>query len=567
MSEIDRRTFLKGLGLAAGAAGAGSLAGCASSPSTAPAGRKVPKHRTGARLPGAIETGSGVHLDASGLPLADWLVEENSRPGTTDWLVTATPPHGVEGFCDTTSAAPGDEVTLYVNSMASEVKVKVFRLGWYQGKGGRLVADLGVRPGRVQPAPTFTPGINMIECDWKPTLRFGIGSDWPSGYYLLRLGTSKGWSQWVPLVVRDDSSTAAIAVKSSVNTWQAYNLWGGYSLYLGATPGGGQDAANRSLVVSFNRPYPPGWEDGSADLFGNEYPFVALVERLGLDVTYFTDVDLHEKPQRLADHRCLVSLGHDEYWSSTMRYSCQDALRRGLNLLFLGANACYRHIRYEDSSAPAGKDRHEVCYKYSYTEDPLYGKDNAEVTADWPSGPDPRPESQLIGIEYQAFEPYGTPFADLVVVDASSWILEGTGLKEGSKIAGANGSEFDRYVPGPPSPDNVQILCHSPITSVIGPSASDMSYYTLEGGGGVFASGTASFVNRLWANPGVLPQPFAPGPIEGVTAPLTRITTNLLAEFSKGPLAARRPSVPNWQHFYSAGSTAPPPVDVGGAGT
>jgi hypothetical protein len=561
VNEIDRRAFLKRLGIAAGAAtGALSLAGCSPS-SSKPSLSSTRRPRS--RRPSATRKG-GVHVDADGLPVADWLVEENARPGTTDWLVHGPPPNGLEGFCDTTSAVAGDEVTLYVNSMAPVVKVKAYRLGWYQGKGARLVADLGERPGRVQPAPKFTPGVNMVECDWQPTMRFGVGDDWPPGYYLIRLGSSKGWSQWVPLVVRDDRSRAAIAVKSSVNTWQAYNLWGGYSLYLGPAPGGGQSMEYRSRVVSFNRPYPPGSEDGSSDLFGNEYPFVALVERLGLDVTYFTDVDLHETPQRLGGHSCLVSLGHDEYWSATMREACQSALASGLNLMFLGANACYRHIRYEDSSAPAGRDRHQVCYKDA-VEDPLYGKDNAAVTANWPSGPDPRPESQFIGIEYQAYQPYNVGFQDLVVVDPSSWILEGTGLRAGSRIPSTNGSEFDRYVPGPPSPDNVQIICHSPITSVLGPSTSDMSYYTHPGGGGVFASGTASFVNRLWANPAILPQPFAPGPIPNVTAPLTRITTNLLAEFSKGPLASRKPSVPNWQHFYSPGSSAPPPVDVGGS--
>jgi hypothetical protein len=84
----------------------------------------------------------------------------------------------------------------------------------------------------------------------------------------------------------------------------------------------------------------------------------------------------------------------------------------------------------------------------------------------------------------------------------------------------------------------------------------------VKGGGGVFASGTASFVNRLWANPGALPVPFAPRPIAGVTAPLTRITTNVLAEFAKGPVTAGRPSEANWRGFYGPGSTAPPPVDV-----
>jgi hypothetical protein len=561
--DIDRREFLRRLGATAGglaglAAGASALGGCSSQHgSSAPT---THHGSAGTGQAGSTTTTEAVHTGDFGLPIADWLVEENSRPGTTDWLKTSTPHLGVEGYVDQVSAQPEDELTLYATTTAEYLEPKIFRLGWYQGKGARLMADLGKHRGVVQPAPSFSADTRMVECHWQPSLRFEIGSDWPSGYYLMRLGTSKGWAQWVPFVVRDDTSKAAVVVQSAVTTWQAYNLWGGYSLYLGPTAGGGDSVDERSYVVSFDRPYPPSWEDGSADLFGNEYPFVALVERLGVDVTYWTGVDLHARPQLLGNHRLLVSLGHDEYWSSTMRFACQDALSKGVNFAFLGANACYRHIRFEDS--PIGKNRRIVCYKTAYTQDPLYGVNNNEVTSDWDAGPVPRPESQLIGIEYQAFQPYGSPFADLVVVDSSHWIMEGTGLSDGATIAGVNGAEFDRYSPGAPSPTNVHIVCHSPITSVSGPSYSDMSYYTASGGGGVFASGTASFVNRLWANPGPLPMPFAPGPIPNVTAPLTRITTNVLAALSAGPGSVHKPSEANWSKWYKAGQTGPPPVDV-----
>ncbi len=512
--SLDRRSFLRRVGAAAGVAGAAALAGCSpshgqSAPASKPSGGH---HKTSTTAPGP----GSVHLGEYDLPIADWLVEENRRPGTKDWLVSGTPQRGIEGFLDHVSAQAGDVVTLYADSRAEEVNVRAYRLGWYQGYGGRLVADLGHAKGRVQPAPTFKPGVNMVECRWSPTLRFEVGADWPPGYYLLRMGTSpQGWSQWVPLLVRDDSSRASLVVQSSVTTWQAYNLYGEYSLYLGPSSGGGSDVSNRSRVVSFDRPYPPGWEDGTADLFGNEFPLLALVERYGIDVTYWTDLDLHERPELLANHKCLVSLGHDEYWSSTMRFACEDALEKGLNIAFLGANACYRHIRLDPS--PTGGNRRQVCYKVA-AEDPLLGKDDAEVTANWGEGPVPRPESKLIGIEYQAYMPTGAPFDDLVVVDPGGWVFAGTGLTAGSRLRHANGSEFDRYSPGAPSPANVEILCHSPITSVLGPSYSDMSYYTVKGGGGVFATGTASFVNRLWDNPGVLPRPFAPGPIPGVTA-------------------------------------------------
>jgi hypothetical protein len=531
--------------------GAATLAGCTGEELPAGNGKRLTSPPTRSRT---LPEQSAVHFDSRGLPIAEWVVAENEREGTTDWLVAGTPPHGVEGFVNQVSAKPGDELTLYVNSSARRLEVKAYRMGWYQGKGARLVADLGTAPAKVQSTPDFTPGINMTECHWTPTMKVDVGSDWTSGYYLLRVSTDSGWSQWVPFVVRDDASRSRIVVQSSVTTWQAYSLWGGYSLYFGVAPGG-QSYENRARVVSFDKPYAPGWEDGSADFFGNEYPLVALVEQLGLDVTYWTDVDLHSRPSLLANHACLVSLGHDEYWSAPMRYGVQAALEKGLNFAALGANCCYRHIRFEDS--PLGENRRQICYKDG-PEDPLYGKDNSAVTSNWNEPPDPRPENALLGIMYQAYGASG----DLVVVDPDHFAFEGTGLGDGSRIADVLGSEFDCYVPGSPTPPGVQILCHSPASSVLGQLSSDMSYYTLKGGGGVFASGTASFVDRLWNNNGPLPKPFAPGPVAGCTEYVTRITENVLAAFAAGPASKNRPSTANWQHFYSPTSSSPAPVDA-----
>lgn len=545
-TRFPRRAFLKGVGAVAGAA---ALAGCSDEATSSPPPHERPPHPSPARAP-------EVHFDASGLPIADWVVKENEHEGTTDWLVHGTPPGGVEGYLSQVSAKAGDSLTLFVNSSARRLDVQVYRMGWYQGKGARLVADLGSAPARVQKAPELTPGVNMTECHWSKTMTIDVEKDWPTGYYLVKVGTDRGWSQWVPLIVRDDASSSRILVQASVTTWLAYSLWGGYSLYYGVAPGG-QSYDTRARVVSFDKPYAPGWEDGSADFFGNEYPLVALVERLGLDVSYWSDVDLHSRPQLLSRHNCLVSLGHDEYWSSAMRFGTEEAVRKGLNLAVLGANACYRHIRFEGS--PLGDDRRVVCYKDG-SEDPLYGKNNAEVTSNWNEPPDPRPENALLGVMYQAYGGSG----DLVVADSSHFVFADTGLQDGSRIADVLGSEFDRYVPGPPTPAGVQILCHSPTDSVLGPLESDMSYYTVPGGGGVFDSGTASFVDRLWANrPGVLPIPFAPTAVPGCTEYVTKMTSNLLAAFSHGPASKTHPSQENWQHFYSSTSAGVAPVDAG----
>ena len=51
----------------------------------------------------------------------------------------------------------------------------------------------------------------------------------------------------------------------------------------------------------------------------------STAESLGLDVTDWTDVDLHREPQLLLNHHALISLGHDEYWSTAMRNGAQAA--------------------------------------------------------------------------------------------------------------------------------------------------------------------------------------------------------------------------------------------------
>jgi hypothetical protein len=549
--EVGRRAFLKGLGAAGGAAVLGGVASACASSGNAVGGKPDGTGSSTSTTDGTTSTTApAVHYDELGLPVASWVVEENARPGTKAWLLSGSPPHGVEGFLDRVSAQAGEEVTLFVNTVARFVEVDAYRIGWYGGYGARFVARLGRERGVVQAQPSFTPGVNMIECHWRETLRFTVGETWPPGYYLLKLTASNGYSQWVPLVVRDDASRAAVLVQSSVTTWQAYNLWGGYSLY--GTGPGGSGYPDRSRVVSFDRPYPANWEDGSADFFGNEYPLVALLERNGVDVTYWTDIDLHERSHLLANHHCLVSLGHDEYWSSAMRYGVQGAVDMGLNFAVLGANCCYRHIRLETS--PLGSSRRQVCYKDG-AEDPLYGVDNAEVTSNWEDGPDARPESQLIGVEYQSFGGSG----DLVVADASSFVFAGTGLVNGSRITDVVGSEFDAYVPQSPSPANLEILCHATTPSANGPLTADTGYYTTSKGGGVFASGTASWVNRMWANNGVLPTRFAPRAVPA-TAAVSRVTLNVLAAFSKGPASRTRPSSATWQKFYKPGSGTLRPV-------
>src|SRR5258708_35114054 len=109
----------------------------------------------------------------------------------------------------------------------------------------------------------------MVEANWSPSVEVSVAADWAPGDYLFKLMTETGLESYVPLTVRDDESTTGLLINNSVTTWQAYNLWGGYSLYSGTTRGG-QSFDARARIVSFDRPYQIG--DGSGDLLGNEFP-------------------------------------------------------------------------------------------------------------------------------------------------------------------------------------------------------------------------------------------------------------------------------------------------------
>ncbi len=427
-------------------------------------------------------------------------------------------------------------------------------MGYYQGLGGRLLLQTDFVAAGAQPAPVLSPA-GTVSCPWKPTMTLDITKDWPPGCYLLKLVGSGGEQQFVPLTIRDDKSTAAYVIQNSVTTWQAYNLWGNYSLYYGQNGAGKSDFASRARIVSFDRPYPQTWASGAADFVGNELPLLFHLESLGLDLTYWTDVDLHARPQLLMNHHCLFSLGHDEYWSQPMRQGAAQANAAGINLAFLGANACYRQIRMQPSSV--GPNRLQVCYKDA-AEDPLAGQEPSLTTVNWNQAPVNQPESTLIGSTYQSV---GAK-ADTIVTDGSSWFYDGCNLTGGQAFPSTILGEYDRYVPSLPGPKNADVLAHSPVPGQS--NWSDITYFTAPGnGGGVFASGSASFVSLL-STTGVIPPNVIPGPFPGVTDVIRRAMENVYGHFGLGPATSYGASGGNWTEVYTgaaatAGSAAGTP--------
>src|SRR5438105_1496238 len=123
-----------------------------------------------------------------------------------------------------------------------------------------------------------------------------------------------GAQRFVPVTVRSATTAGKIVIKNGVETWQAYNTWGGYDLYHG--PGGITDDSNRSLAVSLDRPYDA---SGAFMFLYHERKLIELAERLGLPLAYVTGMDIDADPHLLDAASALFSLGHDEYWSPPER--------------------------------------------------------------------------------------------------------------------------------------------------------------------------------------------------------------------------------------------------------
>ncbi len=490
--------------------------------------KSLAKTSTSSTTPSSrAKTSAPLYKAAPGPLYSAAVVAENNKPGTSAWRITGNQtPTNIEGYASKVSVNQGNSFTLFISTTSQSYVVQAYRMGYYQGLLGRLVWTSKRLSGVQQPPCPLLKPSNTIECNWQPSLVVKTDSSWFPGDYLLKLVGNNGAQKWVPITVRNDRSNAAVVVLNSVTTWQAYNLYGGYDLYSG--PNGYSDRATK---VSFDRPYDYYFGQGAADFYGNELPLVALVEKMGLNVTYITDVDLQKRPSLLSNHRVLISLGHDEYYSPQMRHALTVAQQNGTNLMFLGANAIFRRIRFE--STALGPDRIEVNYRIASL-DPMNGVNNALVTTNWPAGPDPRPESALIGIQY-ACNPVRY---DMVITDPSSWIFANTGLKFGSRIHNLVGSEYDGFNPYDPHPSNLQLLANSPVLCRNQPGFSDMSYYTTPKGAGVFATGTNLWVAALGS-----PCPSFMGscPI----APVVQITKNVLTAFGSGLPGLKHPSIPN----------------------
>ncbi len=454
-----------------------------------------------------------------------------AHPDANWGQVQFTNQHDVEGYTGVDSAVPGTPIGLYISTVAAKYQVTAYRMGSYGDLNACRVWQSDWQPGSKQAAAVVTGSTNTPSAPWQRSLTVET-KGWIPGAYLFRIGTDQGsMGRFIPFTVRSSSFAGKVVFINADTTWQAYNAWGGYSLYHGL-----KGRADRARAVTFDRPYDFGV--GAADFLGNELPLLTLAERLHLPMAYATDVDLERDPAAFAHAAAILSLGHDEYYSPKMRDALTAARDKGTNIAFFGANAVYRKIRFDSTSV--GPDRLEINYKDST--DPIGATDPSQVTTQWGAPPSNDPESSLTGAMYRCNEP--TLTFNLTVVAPSSWLLHGTPAVSGSSLLGLGGSEFDGVVPGLPTPRPMEILMHSPVTCTGKAYASDVVYYTVPSGAGVFDASTSSWVCAISNS-------CPPGRGNAAAQVIvTGVTSNLLQAYAAGPAGKAHPAVDNVAGYY-----------------
>ena len=219
---------------------------------------------------------------------------------------------------------------------------------------------------------------------------------------------------------------------------------------------------------------------------------IRWLERNGYDVGYLSTEDVHSDGALLKNHDGILVAGHNEYWSKEMRDNLESAVNNGVNFANFAADTMSWQIRYEPSSAKNGAipNRIIVCYQ-DIMLDPMYAKDNSQLTI---SPRDPtldRPEQTLLGEMSAGYIDWGTSY-DWVVTDASSWVFNGTGLTNGDRLPGLVGFGYDKVFASFPTPPGLDVLASSPVHNVA-TNAGDVSnatLYTAQSGAYVFDAGT-----------------------------------------------------------------------------
>ena len=420
----------------------------------------------------------------------------------------------LEGYPNPISVQAGEEVAFHISTEAENYSIEISRVG----ANREVVWTKDAVPGTRHSVPE---NASTHGCRWPVALKLTVPEEWKSGYYSVILRAVDRHGEAVlgemRFIVRSahPGRDARILIQLTTNTSNAYNTWGGSSLYRGPNGPGRR--------VSFDRPYAgllgidgplffsleekfqddlergtisarfqaefqqkvqehrvrgislsqtgtitveqPGKQWKIIDLIGSgpagyrvkklgnqlhvhdgttawengwrnwEHPFVSWAERVGYQIDYAVNSDLEFRPEILKHYQLVLSIGHDEYWSSPMRDHLEAYIASGGNVAFFSGNLLFWQVRSEENG------RAFVAWKEAYAQDPIYATgDHKLLSTLWCNRLINRAENQLTGVSfaYGGYSRFFDQFQDApggyTIHRPDHWIFEGTGLQQGDLL-------------------------------------------------------------------------------------------------------------------------------------
>jgi N,N-dimethylformamidase beta subunit-like, C-terminal len=395
----------------------------------------------------------------------------------------------IGAYCWPPSTAAGEPVALHLSCDAASVRIEVAR----DGADREVVWRADDVPGA---APDTPPDAAADGCGWPAAVDIPVGPEWRSGYYSVTLTAGEERADAFLVVRPDPADPAPILMVLSTTTWNAYNDWGGPSLYTGGTqvsferplaPGflvkpephrrKSQPALDREALWFFDWAEPLGlsvWS-GGAGWWNWERPMLRWAEQHGFRVDVAIGQDLERHPEVLEGHRLYLSVGHDEYWSWGMREAVERHTAEGGNAAFFSGNTCYWQVRFEGDTM--------VGYKYGADRDPVLGTpDERYLSSAWVDRRIGWTEFSTTGLSFSrgGYSRYGLGVprgsGAYTVWRPDHWLFEATGLRygdalgladaivayevDGCELTMANGLPVPTFTDG--APPTMEVLATAP---------------------------------------------------------------------------------------------------------
>lgn len=283
------------------------------------------------------------------------------------------------------------------------------------------------------------------------------------------------------IIVRAGAQKAQMLLLCATSTWVAYNCWGGANAHDGKP---GADGQQFSPILTTQRPWTRGFcrlpegapravphmaplpgdivrypymewaysygysrKYASAGWASYERHFTRWAEAEGFDHDVATLHDLDADMDLLQDYKCVVIVGHDEYWSRNMRLAMDNWIETGGKLARFAGNFLWQ-VRLEDAG------RKQVCYKHNARDmDPVQGTDKQNMlTTAWEASDLNWPGVQTVGVNGARGVSAGMGYCvgqgsgGFTIYRPEHWVFDQTYLGYGDVLGSASriyGSEVD----------------------------------------------------------------------------------------------------------------------------